>query len=163
VTLDIPAAGKFKCPRCEAVLAVEPSGRVRFFASKKGRPIAITLPSSPEMIEEIAGLAAKCAEKAGFNGNSADTISEAVSSACRNIIEHAYDNDGNNSVHLLLVPNGSSLTIKIADYGRPLDFGASGTIQGDARFAAVVKNMDTVEHRTNPRGGNLLTLIKVKN
>ena len=61
---------------------------------------------------------------------------------------------------MLIVRNGSSLTIKIADYGKPFDFGPGG-IQSDNRFADVISSMDTVEHRPNPRGGNLLTLIKV--
>ena len=161
VTLDIPGVGKFKCPRCGAVLAVEPTGRVRFFASKKSKPISISLPSNPSVADSVAVLAGKCAEALGFNGNSAETISSAVSNACKNVIERAYDNDVNNTFHMLIVPNGSSLTIKIADYGKPFDFGPSGTIQGDTRFQLVIKNMDTVEHRPNPRGGNLLTMIKI--
>jgi anti-sigma B factor antagonist len=161
VTLDIPAVGKFKCPRCSAVLAVEPTGRVRFFASKKGKPISVSLPCNQKMADGVAELAGKCAESLGFNGNSAEVISTAVSSACKNVIERAYDNDANSVFHLLIVPNGTALTIKIADYGKPFDFGSAGTIQGDSRFSAVVNAMDTVEHRPNPKGGNLLTLIKV--
>jgi anti-sigma regulatory factor (Ser/Thr protein kinase) len=161
VTLDVPASGKFKCPRCGAVLAVEPAGRELFFASKKGRPISVSLPCNPKMAQSVAELAGKCAETLGFNGNSAEVISNAVVTACKNVIERAYDNDANNVFHMLIVPNGSSLTIKIADYGKPFDFGPSGTIHGDSRFAAVINSMDTVEHRSNPRGGNLITLIKV--
>ncbi len=161
VTLDVPAVGKFKCPRCGAILAVEPTGRVRFFASKKGRPISISLPCNPDMARNVADLAGKCAETLGFNGNSAEVISNAVVAACKNVIERAYENDTNNVFHMLIVPNGSALTIKIADYGKPFDFGPNGTIQGDSRFTPVVTSMDTVEHRPNPRGGNLLTLIKV--
>ena len=77
------------------------------------------------------------------------------------MIERAYDGDSNSVFHLLIVPNGTALTIKIADYGKPFDFGSGGTIQGDSRFSAVINAMDTVEHRPNPKGGNLLTLIKV--
>jgi anti-anti-sigma factor len=161
VTLDIPGVGKYKCPRCQAVLAVEPTGRVRFFASKKGKPISISLPSNPAVAASVAEMAGKCAEALGFNGNSAEVISTAVNSACLNVIERAYDNDTNNTFHMLIVPNGSSLTIKIADYGKPFDFGPSGTIQGDTKFSGVIDTMDTVEHRPNPRGGNLLTMIKV--
>ncbi|HEY3321057.1 MAG TPA: anti-sigma factor antagonist [Planctomycetota bacterium] len=161
VTLEVPGPGKFKCPRCGAVLAVESGGRVRFFASKKGRPISVTLPCNPQVADGVAALAGRCAESLGFNGNSADVISNAVSTACKNVIERAYDNDPNSIFHLLIVPNGSSLTVKIADYGKPFDFGPAGTIHGDLRFSVVVNSMDTVEHRPNPKGGNLLTLIKV--
>jgi anti-anti-sigma factor len=161
VALDIPATGKFKCPRCGAVLAVEPTGRVRFFASKKARPLSVSVPSDPQYAENASQLAAKCAERLGFNANTSSQISQAVAAVCRNLIERAYDNDANNALHLLIVPDPSALTIKVADYGKCLDFGPSGSIQGDTRFAAVVKAMDTVEHRANVRGGNTVTLIKM--
>jgi len=161
VTLDIPVAGKFRCPRCGEVLEASANGRVKFFGDKKGKPISISLPCNPQVAESVAELAGKCAEELGFNGNSAEVISNAVSTACMNVIERAYDNDANNVMHLLIVPNGTTLTIKISDYGKAMDFGPSGSIQKDSRFAPVITSMDTVEHRVNPRGGNLLTMIKV--
>jgi anti-sigma regulatory factor (Ser/Thr protein kinase) len=161
VTLDVPAAGKFKCPRCNTVLAVEPTGRVRFFASKKARPVSISLPSNISVAAGAADLAARYAEGLGFNGNSAEVISRAVTAACKNVIELAYDNDANNVFHVLITAAGEALTIRIADYGKSFDFGPSGSIQGDARFADITGSMDTVECRPNPRGGNLLTMIKV--
>jgi len=161
VTLDIPAAGRFKCPRCSAVLAVEPTGRVRFFALKKSRPITVTVPCSMQVAASVAELAGKCAANLGFNGNSAGVVSQAVTEACKNVIERAYDNDANNVFHMLIAAGQGALTVKIADYGKPFDFGPGGTIHSDSRFASVVKSMDTVEHRPNPRGGNLLTMIKV--
>ncbi|MCW8133478.1 MAG: ATP-binding protein, partial [Planctomycetota bacterium] len=161
VTLDIPQVGKFKCPRCGAVLAVEPTGRVRFFASKKGRPIEVSIPSRRELVAGIGALAANCAAAVGFDDGSSGSISSAVQSACENLIDLAYGGDPGNVVHMLIVPNGTTLTIKIADHGKALDFGPAGTIQSDARFADVVNSMESVEHRPNPRGGNLITLIKV--
>jgi anti-anti-sigma factor len=160
VTLDVPAVGKFKCPRCGSILAVEPTGRVRFFASKKSKPVSISLPCGSGMAKSAADMAGKCAETLGFNGNSASVISTAVASACENLMDRAYDNDAGGMLHMLIVPNGSALTIKLSDYGRALEF-AGGSIHSDARFKPVISNMDTVEHRVNPRGGNLLTMIKV--
>jgi len=161
VVLSIPAIGHYKCPRCGAVLSVEPTGRVRFFALKKACPVSMTLPCKPEVAAGAAELAAKYASGLGFNGNSAGTISQAVAAACKNVIERAYDSDVNSVFHMLISASGSALTVKISDYGKPFDFGPGGTIHSDSRFASVVAAMDTVEHRRNPRGGNLLTLIKV--
>jgi len=161
VVLNIPAAGRYRCPRCSAVLSVEPTGRVRFFALKKACPVSITLPCMLEVAAGAAELAGKCAAGFGFNGNSAGTISQAVATACKNVIERAYDNDANSVFHMLISASGSALTVKISDYGKPFDFGPGGTIHSDSRFASVVQAMDTVEHRPNPRGGNLLTLIKI--
>lgn len=161
VTLDIPAVGKYKCPRCGTVLAVEPTGKVRFFASKKGTPVELSLPTRKELLSGVGELAARCAEGCGFNGDNLDQISGAVVDACERVIDLAYESDSKSSFHLLIVPNGKTLTVKISDHGKPFDFGAGGSIYADQRFASVIQSMDTVEHRPNPRGGNLLTLIKV--
>ena len=161
VTLEVPAVGKFKCPRCSAILAVEPTGRVRFFASKKSCPIEISLPCNKDLVPGVGQLAGRCAETLGFPNQMSQAISAAVSDACQNVIDLAYGGDPNNVFHLLIVPNGRTLTVRIADHGKSFDFSAAGSIYGDKRFASVVGSMDTVEHRVNPRGGNLLTLIKV--
>jgi len=161
VTLEIAAVGKFKCPRCGAVLAVEPTGRVRFFASKKGRPIEISIPCNKDLVTGIGDLAARAAESIGFNGTTTGEISTAVSEACTQIMDLAYAGDPASIVHLLILADGNALTVKIADHGKALEF-TGGTIHGDNRFSNVIGNMDTVEHRPSPRGGNILTLIKIK-
>jgi anti-anti-sigma factor len=161
VTLDIPNVGKYKCPRCGAILAVEPTGRVRFFVSKKGHPIEVSLPCSKELISGVADLAGKCAETLGFNGATAEGVRTAVQEACTTVDQVAYEGNGKSVVHLLIIPAGTTLTIKIADHGKPFDFGPGGSIHADERFSRVIQSMDTVEHRPNPKGGNLLTLIKV--
>ncbi|MGD0093181.1 MAG: STAS domain-containing protein [Planctomycetota bacterium] len=161
VTLDVPAPGRYKCPRCGVVLSMEPTGHPRFFALKKTRPVAVTVPCKPEVAASVAELAGKCAAGLGFNGNSVDGIAQAIASACTNVIERAYDRDVNSVFHMLISASGNALTVRISDYGKPFDFGPNGSIHSDSGFAAVVKAMDTVEHRPNPSGGNLLTLIKI--
>src|SRR5436190_21500173 len=94
VTLDVPAAGKFKCPRCNAVLAIEVNGRTRFFASKRARPLAMSVPAVFPLASCVELSAAKCAESAGFKPELAAAFSTAVGQACKNVIERAYDNDG---------------------------------------------------------------------
>ena len=162
VTLDIPAAGKYKCPRCAAVLAIEPTGRTRFFASKRARPLTLSVPASPALAACAELAAAKCAENSGFKPVDIAAISSAVSVACKNAIDRAYDNDAGNSIHVLILADAASITVKIADYGKPFDFGPGGSIASDSGFAAVAKSVDTLEHRINPRGGNLVTLIKIQ-
>ena len=161
VTLEITAAGKYKCPRCGAILVAEPAGRVRFFASKRGCPVEMSIPADPALAAGAGEMAGAVARSLGVNGATATSISEAVREACRNVIERAYGENRNAVFHLLIAPSRDMLTIKISDFGKTLDFGQGGSIYGDAGFASVVKTMDTVEHRTNPKGGNLLTLIKV--
>ena len=159
VTLDVPAAGKYKCPRCGAVLAAEPTGRVRFFASKKGRPIELSVPCNKDFLGGVLEMTKKTAEVLGFDG---DSVSSAVETVCEQVIDQAYGGDSTYSFHMAIVPNGNTLTIKIADHGKPFEFGSAGNIHGDKRFSSVIENMDTVEHRVNPKGGNYLTLVKVQ-
>ncbi len=161
VTLDVPAPGKYKCPRCGAVLSVEQNGRTRFFASKKARPVVLSIPASAKLAECAAQAAAKCAESLGFKSAAVEAVTGAVASACRNVIERAYEQDSGNTFHVQIVPDPAALTVKITDYGKPFDFGPGGSIVKDSGFAAAVGAMDTVEHRVNPRGGNMVTMIKV--
>jgi len=161
VTLDVPATGKFKCPRCNSVLSVEANGRTRFFASKKARPITLSVPANAKLLECAAQAAATCAESLGFKSDAIAAVSKAVSSTCQNVVDRAYDKDAGNSFHIVILPDPAALTVKIADYGKPFDFGVGGTITTDSGFEPAVQNMDTVEHRINPRGGNMVTLIKI--
>lgn len=160
VTLDVPAHGKYKCPRCGAVLAVEPTGRTRFFASKRVRPITLSIPASMKLAECASDAAKKSAESTGFKSEAAAALSNAVTAACQNVVERAYENDSGNTFHVMIVADSLAVTVKITDYGKPFDFGAGGTIATDSGFAEVLKSVDTVEHRINARGGNMLTLIK---
>ena len=162
VTLDVPAAGKFKCPRCNSVLSVEANGRTRFFSSKKGRAVTLSVPAHAKLSECASHAAATCAESLGFNNDAIEAVAGAVHAICQNVIERAYENDAGNAFHVQIVPDTTALTVKISDYGKPFDFGAGGTIATDAGFEIAVSGMDTVEHRLNPRGGNLVTLIKTK-
>jgi anti-anti-sigma factor len=160
VQLEIPATGKFKCPRCNAVMAVEPTGRPRFFASRKTPPLEVTVPCQKLLTRNLAGLAGLCAKTLGFDEPGVHAVTAAVNDTCINVIDLAYGGEGNQIFHVLIHPNEKALTIRIADHGKPFSFGPTG-IHGDPRFAAVISHMDTVEHRPNPRGGNLITLIKV--
>jgi anti-sigma regulatory factor (Ser/Thr protein kinase) len=160
VTLDVPSSGKYKCPRCNSVLSVEANGRTRFFASKKARPITLSVPANSKLLECPAQVAAICAESLGFKSDAIALISKAVAVACQNVIDRAYEKDAGNAFHVQILSDPAALTVKISDYGKPFDFGAGGAITSDIGFEPVVKSMDTVEHRVNPRGGNMVTLIK---
>jgi anti-anti-sigma factor len=159
VQLEVGASGKFRCPRCSCILAVEPTGKVRFFASKRIKPVQLTLPCSPDIVGGIGELVGSVAKHAGFNGQTIQEISEAVKSACVNVVERACGSDVSMIFHLIMIPDGEQLTVRISDHGKALDFGAGG-IDSDAGFRPAVQTMDTVDLKPNPKGGNILTLTK---
>ncbi len=140
---------------------MEQNGRIRFFASKKARPVILSLPANAKLTDCAAQAAAKCAESLSFKTEAIAAVSSAVSAACQNAIERAYEGDTGNTLHVQIIPDAVALTVKIVDYGKPFDFGAGGTIATDWGFSSVVKSVDTVEHRVNSRGGNMVTLIKM--
>jgi len=159
VQLEVGGAGKFRCPRCSCILAVEPSGKVRFFASKRIKPVQLTLPCSADIIGGIGELVGSVAKHAGFNGEATTSIADAVKSACLNIVDRACGNDISMIVHLIMIPDGEQLTVRISDHGNSLGLEGSD-IGSDAGFASVVAAMDTVDLKPNPKGGNILTLTK---
>ena len=164
VTLDVPAPGKFKCPRCGAVLAVEPTGRTRFFAIKtEVRPISLSVPANSQYADfRIAQTVAKCAESLGFKSENVSALSTGVSGALRNAIERAYDSDAGNTYHVLIMPDASAMTGKISDYGKPFDFGAGGAITSDARVCASGQEHGHRRTPTSMRAAeSMVTLIKL--
>ncbi len=158
LTLDVSGEGRFKCPRCSGVLVAEPAGKVKFFAPKKARPVSVTLPAQPELVEGLGKLAEGLARQAGLDAAVAGQIGQAVVAASRGVVELAYGGDPTGSLHLMMVPDGKSLTVRISDHGKLIP--AQGGIPTDARFAPVTEAMDTVEIKANPKGGNLITMTK---
>ena len=159
VKLNISAAGQFKCSRCNAILKVEEDGRIRFFSSKKQKPVEVVLPCDEEIAIGAGDLAASCARAAGFNGEAADQIAEAVTESCINVIERALENGRGEVFHMLIKTSKQGLIIRLADSGKTLQF-TDSDITKDEQFGAVVDRMDTVEHTDNGGIGNLITLTR---
>lgn len=159
VTLEIQDPGKFRCPRCSTILAVEPTGRVRFFASKKIKPIQLVLPTDERIVGGVGQLVVNAAQQAGFNGQSMNALSNAVTEACRNFIQVAYGQDTSSIFHMIIIPENGQLTVRISDHGQTFQF-EGGSLQSDPRFASAVKEMDLVAHTSGQRGGNIITMTK---
>ena len=159
VGIQIPGSGKFKCPRCDCILSVEATGRVRFFASKKAKPVEITLPARPATIMGIAGLVESVAKHVGFDGELVKRIADAVKTACLNVALYAYDNEESGLIHCLLQPDAGRLIVRISDHGKAVSI-EGGNVSSDERFAEVTRVMDSVEYVANPKGGNIFRLVK---
>jgi anti-sigma B factor antagonist len=156
--LKLPSPGRFKCPKCGSVAVAGDGGEMKFFASRRSKPIEVSLPAVPQLASSVTSLVSGAARQVGFDGESAEALAGAVAQACTTVAEHACGNDPNAIFHMLILPNGRQLTVKISDYGTPLEFPPQGPA-ADARFGEVAKVME-VEHAPNPAGGNLFTLTK---
>ena len=111
-----------------------------------------------QLASGVTSLVDSAARQVGFDEQQAEQLGSAVAKACQSVVEHACGNDPNAIFHLLIVPNGRQLTVKISDYGTPLEFPPQGP-SADARFGDVTQVLE-VEHAQNPAGGNLFTLTK---
>jgi hypothetical protein len=140
------------------VIVAEPGGKVRFFAPKEARPVSVTLPAEPDLMDGVGMLAESVARRSGFNSSDAGLVGQAVSAASRGVLATAYAGDTTGLIHLIMVPNGDSLTIRLSDYGNAIS--AEGGVPTDASFAQVTQIMDSVVLTPNPKKGNLLTLTK---
>jgi anti-sigma regulatory factor (Ser/Thr protein kinase) len=140
------------------VAVADEAGEMKFFASRRAKPIEVSLPAVPHLAVGVSSLVDGAARQVGFAEGDAAKLGEAVAKACTSVAEHACGNDPNSIFHLLIVPNGRQLTVKISDYGTPLEFPPQGP-SADARFGDVAKVLE-VEHAQNPAGGNLFTLTK---
>jgi len=156
--LKLSGPGRFKCPKCTSIAIAEEDGEMKFFASRRAKPIEVSLPAVPELASGVTSLVDGAARQAGFAEEEAGKLASAVAEACRSVAEHACGNDPNSVFHMLIVPNGKQLTVKISDFGTPLEFSPQGP-SSDARFGPVSAVLD-VEHAQNPAGGNLFTLTK---
>jgi hypothetical protein len=158
LNLKLPAPGRFKCPKCTSVAVADEAGEMKFFASRRAKPIEVSLPAVPQLAAGVGSLVDGAARQVGFSENDAASMGAAAAQACTVVAEHACGNDPNAIFHMLILPNGRQLTIKISDYGTPLEFPPQGPA-ADARFGEVAKVL-AVEHAQNPAGGNLFTLTK---
>ncbi len=155
--LKLAAPGRYKCPRCSSIAVAEESGELKFFASRRDKPVELSLPATPGLAESLQGLVGGVARQKGLSEDLAGEVAVAVASACQVVAEHACSNDPNSVYHVIIIPNGKQLTVKISDYGTPLEFAAGGPAS-DARFREAAKVLE-VEHALNPAGGNLFTLV----
>jgi len=159
LTLEVSGPGKYKCPRCDSVLVAEPTGKPKFFAPKKARPVSVSLPANLELLDALGGLIESAARSAGFNGATVGKISSAVVAAARGVAQYAYAGDGSSAIHLLVMPDDQAFTVRISDYGKKISAGPDGSPQG-GEFAGVTDVMDSCQVKPNPKGGNLITLTK---
>jgi anti-sigma regulatory factor (Ser/Thr protein kinase) len=129
-----------------------------------------TFPARFEFLDEIRDLVAQVAREGGFSEKLIYSLQLAADEAASNIIEHAYEGISDASIDLTCDMRGESIVITMRDHGKPFDPSVvkepdlkadlSERQIGGLGIYLMRKLMDSVEYETNPRSGNLLTLIK---
>lgn len=85
------------------------------------RKRSTTFPGRYERIGDICDFVLEGATEAGFDADAAFQVNLACDEACTNIIEHAYDGDGNGEIHVSWEIGPENFVITLKDKGEPFD------------------------------------------
>ncbi|MDO9302426.1 MAG: ATP-binding protein [Anaerolineales bacterium] len=130
----------------------------------------VTFPASFDFLDEIREFVAQIAREGGFTEKEIYSLQLAADEAASNIIEHAYEGVSNADLDITCDAYGNTLTITMRDTGRSFD--PSNVKQpnlkadlserqiGGLGLYLMRKLMDEVRYESNPKTGNLLTMIK---
>jgi serine/threonine-protein kinase RsbW len=130
----------------------------------------ITFPAQFEFLDEIREFVAQIARDGGFTEKEIYSLQLAADEAASNIIEHAYEGVSNADIDIACNMNGDTLTITMHDTGNTFDpskvkqpnlkADLSERQIGGLGVYLMRKLMDDVRYESNPKTGNLLTMIK---
>jgi serine/threonine-protein kinase RsbW len=130
----------------------------------------MTFPARFEFLDEIREFVAQIAREGGFTEKEIYSLQLAADEAASNIIEHAYEGVSDADFDVTCDMHGDSLTITMLDTGKPfnpsnvklpnLKADLSERKIGGLGVYLMRKLMDEVHYISNPRTGNLLTMVK---
>jgi anti-sigma regulatory factor (Ser/Thr protein kinase) len=130
----------------------------------------MTFPAQFDFLDEIRDFVAQVAREGGFTEKAIYSLQLAADEAASNIIEHAYEGISNAGIDISCDVRGDTFTITMRDNGKSFD--PSNVKQpnlkadlserqiGGLGLYLMRKLMDEVHYESNPRTGNLLTMIK---
>ena len=129
-----------------------------------------TFPAKFEYLDEIRDFVAEVAREGGFTEKEIYSLQLAADEAASNIIEHAYEGVTDASMDISCSMEGGAIVIVMRDHGTPFDpskvkqpnlkADLSERQIGGLGVYLMRKIMDEVRYESNPRTGNLLTMIK---
>lgn len=131
----------------------------------------LILPARFEFLDEIRDFVAQIAREGGFTEKAIYSVQLAADEAASNIIEHACEGgDSNARLRVTCVMQNDELVITMRDSGKAFD--PSNVKQPDLQadlserqigglgVYLMRKLMDEVRYESDPKTGNLLTMIK---
>lgn len=130
-------------------------------------------PSRFESLARIRNFVSRAAKDAGFNEKEIYAVELAVDEACANIIEHAYEGEGNGEIECTCNNLIGGLEIIIQDDGKPFDpnsiplpdFSVDlDELKPRGAGLFIIRNlMDDVSFTFSKKKGNELRMVKLKN
>jgi len=116
----------------------------------------LQLACEPELISVARLACATFASQFGFSLDELEDIKLAVSEACTNVIQHAYEDRTGQQFTVCCWTEENSLIIEVRDKGR----GLQGEIQGHFGMKIIRAVMDFVEFRSEEGKGTIVRMVK---
>jgi anti-sigma B factor antagonist len=151
VLLEFAQAGRFRCPHCGTVYAVDQAGRATGTKPRGGQPIEIALTCHPRVLKAFERFIGALPAWDGYTDSERQRLESAIGEVCGAIHQKAYEGSNDARFHLLVVSRDDELALRIADHGKPLDASA---------FPIASAYMTEFEHRPHPTRGNYLRMLK---
>jgi anti-anti-sigma factor len=156
--LTVGGAGKYRCPRCRSLLAVDESGQAETHAEAGASVLELGLPANVEYVEALRLLLSTAGAQAGVNGDDLSALTSAVEDCSRYLIDKALGADAPQRLQLLVEGGSGALTVRIYAAGQSLEL-ENQDLSGVEGLDAAVQAVDRLEFNA-PQGGNLFVLEK---
>jgi len=151
VTLEFAQAGRYRCPHCSAVYAVQPTGQVEGARARVGHTIEVTLPCQPRIMRAFQQMVAALPNWKGYTDLDRARLEKAIGEICDVVHQRAYDGNTDNTFQVLILCRDEELAFRFADHGKPLSGSA---------FPLAAQYMTEFEHKARPGKGNVLRMAK---
>jgi serine/threonine-protein kinase RsbW len=143
--------------------------------AQKEKQFELKIPNQTDNLDLIRDFVGKVSGKVGFTEDDIDKIRIAVDEACTNVIKHAYEQEGEDHIGIIIKIDYSKLTIVVTDRGKgfnpkSLELPDMETYLAELRVGGLgiylMKTlMDEVNYTIKPGVGNEVRMVKylVKN
>ncbi len=81
----------------------------------------LVIPSQTRQLAKVRNFVVQHARKAKVDDAHIEALRLAIDEACTNVIEHAYQGNPNQEVHLTMTIKPTQVVVQIRDQGRPFD------------------------------------------
>jgi len=151
VVLEFSQPGRFRCPHCGAVYAVDGGGRVSGSKPRGGQPLELALTCSPQVLRAFGRFVGALPSWDGYGEEERAGLESAIAEVCQAVCLKAYEGNEQAAFHVLVVCRGDELAVRIADHGKPL---------ASSDFPIASQYMSEFEHRSHPSRGNVVKMTR---
>ncbi len=81
----------------------------------------LVVPSETRQLAQVRNFVVKHARQANVGETHIEALRLAIDEACANVIEHAYQGNPDEEVHLVMTIESTRVVVQIRDRGRPFD------------------------------------------